>query len=810
MRHRTTFVLLILFLTGLGVLWWADYADVPTRDQKIRMLNRLLPELIDTNVTDIRRIEVDRGSGADRTTIVVERRDGGLWQMMKPVEAAADTTLVETLAGNLKDLRKSADAGTIRGNSETYGLATPEAIVKVFGADVSKPLATLDLGKSVEERVYVRPGPEAGFEVVDKRLLAALLEPAAKWRDEQVFRVPSFRVESLSISETKLARPITLKRDERRWHLVSPIKVPADDDKAEGLVAELAALRVADGIDGFVEDNVRDRAKYGLSEPSMTLTVSPFGTGAKPQVLYLGKPVPEKPDQIYAMRGDQDDVVRLDVKRLRESMPGVNGLRSQTVLDFTPQRIYSIRIDGLGKVCELILEPGGWQLVSPVKEHADSAAVQSLLMRLASLKASEFLDPASVPEPRLDPPAIRVRAWQTEPATSTSIAASATASKELTDEPRIDLSLGRHDGLKKTVFGRIQGDESLLALPDALLKELPMTGFAFRDRTILTLSPAQFARLTVEQHGSSATVEAPSETSAPGQWKMVAPVSAPADNAAVTSMLVTLSNLRAESWESDTLGDGKVFGLDAPWLRVKWSLKPGPNTPKDSAEGGNKGSLRIGKAKTGAGSYYANIEGESRVFSLSAAVVKPFEGELHASTVLSFKPDDAVGLTVQWPTRTLALNRSLRPGGMGTQWQAVPGYDPSGFDASRAAALIAALAELKTPRFLQYDGKLPESAGLDQPRMAVKVRLAESRAKASDAAGLTVKTFRIGNSLGEDTFTATTAEGDLGPVFVLSANASWKDLIRCPARPDDLPENVFTPEVAPSQTQTTAPQPARP
>ena len=30
MNHRTTVVLLILFFTGLIVLWWADYAGVPT------------------------------------------------------------------------------------------------------------------------------------------------------------------------------------------------------------------------------------------------------------------------------------------------------------------------------------------------------------------------------------------------------------------------------------------------------------------------------------------------------------------------------------------------------------------------------------------------------------------------------------------------------------------------------------------------------------------------------------------------------------------------------------------------------------
>ncbi len=129
-----------------------------------------------------------------------------------------------------------------------------------------------------------------------------------------------------------------------------PIKVPADNEKAEGLVAELAALRVSEKSDtsAFVADDVTDLAKYGLDTPSMTLTVTPFKNGGEPQTLQIGKAVAaDKPDEVYAMRGDQNDVVRVDSKRLREAIPGVNirWLRSQTVLDFDPPRLDHLKID---------------------------------------------------------------------------------------------------------------------------------------------------------------------------------------------------------------------------------------------------------------------------------------------------------------------------------------------------------------------------------------------------------------------------------------------------------------------------------
>jgi len=788
MRHRTTVVLFTLFLAGLGVLWWADYADVPTRDEQRVRLNRLLPELVDTPVGEVRRIEVVRDGGKER--LVVERRAGGTWQMLSPADGAADAGLIETLTKNLKELRKSADAGTITGDPAPYGLATPKASVRLYGTDPDRPLASLEVGARDRDRLYVRPGDSRGIEVVDARLLLALEEDIMAWRDRSLFHVPSFRVEGVTIAERDPTKTIALRRDARRWRLDSPVKTPADDDKAEGVVAELTGLHVTEGNDGFVEDGVRDRAKYGLAEPAMTLTLSPFAAGkeaAKPQTVYLGKAVPGKENQVYAVRADQDDVVRVDVKTLREAVPGPNGLRSPRVFDFTPQRVTRLRVERRDEVIDLARTAAGWEMLAPVNAPADAAAVESLLVRLNDLRASAFLQPGSVADPRLDRPRFRVRGWQAEPGARASEAASA-STEVPAGEPRFDLSLGRVDVVKKTVYGRLPGDPTVLAIPDAILAELPRNAFAYRDRTVLKLTPTQFARLTVERRGSSATVEASGAKGRAGVWRMTAPVDARADSAAVTSILVVLSNLRAESWESDKVGDahGKAFGLDAPRLRVKWTLQERAGAAKGSTA---ETVLRIGSAKKETTLFYANIEGDPRVFTLAAGVVAPMEFELHYQAVLGFKPENADGLTLRWPTRTLALERVPQPGGLGALWQPVPGYDPSGLESLRADELVKTLAGLKTPRFLQYAGAIAETFGLDEPRATIEVRLAEG--KGSSRAG---RTLRVGNSAGPGAFAATNAEGDEGPVFLLPLDPALRDLFRAPPRPGDLPDEVFVAE----------------
>src|SRR4051794_19786213 len=149
--QRSTILLLVLFFAGLGALWWADTAKIPTAQQRREMFNRVLPELIDTRLTDLRRLEITREK---QPVLAFERRDADRWQMPEPVDTAADPSMVENLVRELKELRKSPDAGTVSGPGSSYGLAPPEATIRVFTAGSRTPLAALEVGKGAGDRRY--------------------------------------------------------------------------------------------------------------------------------------------------------------------------------------------------------------------------------------------------------------------------------------------------------------------------------------------------------------------------------------------------------------------------------------------------------------------------------------------------------------------------------------------------------------------------------------------------------------------------------------------------------------------------------
>src|SRR5262249_22778856 len=176
----------------------------------------------------------------------------------------------------------------------------------------------------------------------------------------------------------------------------------------------------------------------------------------------------------------------------------------------------------------------------------------------------------------------------------------------------------------------------------------------------------------------------------------------------------------------------------------------------------------------------ANLEGDPKVFALPAALVDGLGAELHDRTVLKFPAAKAERVVFRWPTRTLALTRNQ---GLGNRvaWRAEPGYDPTGFDVSRVDAIVKALSELKTLRFLQYRGPLPSDSGLTPPRLAVQVWTSGATAP---------NLLRVGSALSENQVAATTATGAEGPLFVLPTGPAWDELIKPPPRAGDLPDDV--------------------
>ncbi len=94
----------------------------------------------------------------------------------------------------------------------------------------------------------------------------------------------------------------------------APVHTPANPAKIESLLAALSSLRVVDGAKGFVADNVKDFAPFGLARSALTVEVTTTRPSEEPLKLHIGKAVPDHPDRVYVRQADQDDVVIVNAK----------------------------------------------------------------------------------------------------------------------------------------------------------------------------------------------------------------------------------------------------------------------------------------------------------------------------------------------------------------------------------------------------------------------------------------------------------------------------------------------------------------
>src|SRR5579863_58563 len=100
----------------------------------------------------------------------------------------------------------------------------------------------------------------------NKKQAAASKTPADT--SAKILTVPEDQFQEIRIKKTG-AEPIDLKRDNGKWSIVEPKPYPADQDAAGALVSSLTSV----SSDKTIEDHATDLSQYGLTNPSLDVSV---------------------------------------------------------------------------------------------------------------------------------------------------------------------------------------------------------------------------------------------------------------------------------------------------------------------------------------------------------------------------------------------------------------------------------------------------------------------------------------------------------------------------------------------------------
>ena len=262
----------------------------------------------------------------------------------------------------------------------------------------------------------------------------------------------------------------------------------------------------------------------------------------------------------------------------------------------------------------------------------------------------------------------------------------------------------------------------ILALPDSLLEVLPKNTLRLSRPRRARIERGTVTKLTLlrggKHHGARARSKPPND---PNQWRMAAPVKAPADvagrHAAYGACFPTCGPMN--SWPTWPEREGLRARPAVDRGLVADSTMPRPRL-------GHSGQAATRRAKPNpwfSPRHRQARPAQARVRSTRPSTVCrspsrsarshhgiPGRVPRHPGAVVPRRLDPPAHPPPARPQ--LAFTRSPRPTGGPTDWTAEPGTDLKGIDLSRFSDLVKQLSQLRTTRFYQYERSrfLPEPA----------------------------------------------------------------------------------------------------
>lgn len=358
----------------------------------------------------------------------------------------------------------------------------------------------------------------------------------------------SFKEEEVSAFTIRRGETvITLKKSEAGWRMSQPVEDGADEKEIAALLGNVIRAKTERTLDASADT----LAEFGLQAPPIIFTAH-FKEKEKPFILEVGNTTPAG-FSVYARRKGEGKIL-LAPDTVKTSLEkDAFAFRTKIPLSFAQEAVQavSLRTDSLHVRLERHKE-GKWRITQPIQVAADSGKVSALLRSLIQdqIAAIPEKPPASRKTLGLDPPRGEIRLTLDGGAEATLFLGA--KKKEGKDQ--------KEEG----VYARRSGEEHVLVLKEAFLKEIPKQVADLRDRTLLALDREKVDTIELETRKGRTVLSKAEDT-----WRMQEPEEASADQRAVNDLLWDLTSTRVKEFVDDDPKTLKSYGLQAPPVTVR-------------------------------------------------------------------------------------------------------------------------------------------------------------------------------------------------------------------------------------------------
>ncbi|MCD6287967.1 MAG: DUF4340 domain-containing protein [Candidatus Hydrogenedentes bacterium] len=479
---------------------------------------------------------------------IVARKDGDTWNIIKPVEAKADKTVMERIVREFADAKKQDTVDDAATDLKPYGLDKPAITVGVKTTDDKDTEHVLAIGDQnpTKSYYYAARGGEKSVFLISNYVRNTFDKKLKDLRDKTIVTAKKGDINMIEIARDDTV--IKLEKD-TNWYLREPLSARADKDAVNKILDKLDTVRV----DEFVNEKPDDLAKYGLDKPAAKLTVY-TGDEKSAQTILFGS-ANDTGTGVYAKRDVASNVVLIK-KDLMDTLPkGVDDIRNRKLVLAGHADINKFEYTTSEGSFTVALDKNNvWYVEKPQRVKADTMAITDLLRDLGNLKVEEFLDKAP-DSAGFDKPRVKLDLWykgKTKPVTM--LIGNAL--------PNGDLAYGQtEDGSVVTVHL----DKNAL---DSVKKNL----FDLRDKVLVNFSNSDVDHIETMYLGTRVDVARKNNN-----WTLIQPKGAKlSDQMGADELARSINYLKMkEIVTATTPTDLAKYGLDKPLASFTVYLKDG-------------------------------------------------------------------------------------------------------------------------------------------------------------------------------------------------------------------------------------------
>lgn len=376
-------------------------------------------------------------------------------------------------------------------------------------------------------------------------LLVEVKKPSDEEKKEQdkiVLKIEDTeKVKSIKLKQETVE--ISFEKQDKTWHINSPVKALADEGMVNGLLANIGEVKSEQKL----SDTGEELSTYGLDKPCPVVTITLEDGTTK--IISVGKKTFDENSYYGQIEGDKNIVTIANYV--------VDSYFNKPLLEYRDKTVISCMSSDVG---EFEFKTGNklvkcqkdsrnrWTILNPFNARGDAGQIESWINSISALKAKDFIkeETGDMALYGLDKPFIDITLVTGK------------------DKARKGLLVGKKDDARGGYYAKRVEEPQIILLEASSIDNLSKDPELWRDKSVFDLPFGDMVSFEIMKD----KVILSGTKDKDNNWMISKPEQKKAVSWKIDTQLMNVINLTANVITEKT-GDLKAYGLDKPSMTVK-------------------------------------------------------------------------------------------------------------------------------------------------------------------------------------------------------------------------------------------------